>query len=155
MLWISFNYKNQRAASITRDWTQIEISVLKGDFSNEEFVQLSKGFIPIDESYFKEINSKTYAELSFGCSDLVQSINVPISFWKVPINEIQYQQAFKLEESLYQPEESYDCAKIKDYKLNSIFVYQTSKGAMPKKRIEFVYEHNQIPGATLRLIKAH
>ncbi len=155
LLWIGFNYKNQKAASITCSRTQIEISVLEGDLSREEFIQLSKGFIPIDESHLKEINSKTYAELSFGYSVLVQSINVPISFWKVPINEIQYQQAFKLEESLYQPEESYDCTKIKDYKLNSIFVYQASKEAMPKKRIEFVYEHTQIPGATLRLIKAH
>ncbi|WP_417905392.1 hypothetical protein [Candidatus Tisiphia endosymbiont of Micropterix aruncella] len=36
IFWIGFNYKNKRAASVTRDRTLIEFTVLEGAFTDQE-----------------------------------------------------------------------------------------------------------------------
>jgi hypothetical protein len=159
VLWIGKNYRNQPAATITSNRTTIEITGLSGDFIKEEFISIAKNLTPLDFERQKSLKGKSFAELSYKYPSKVKIVDVPISFWKVPPkleSGLKYQISYTAQEAPKELLEDRVCIPEKEgYSLNSIFVYQGQEEPSLSDRVEYIYEHNEILGATIRLIRSH
>lgn len=79
VLWIGVNYRNQRAASLIKERTTIEMVVMEGDLSDQELIQIAVGLVPLNMSQWNGILSKDFAQMSYGYPKAIKAVNVPIS----------------------------------------------------------------------------
>ncbi|MEI8329752.1 MAG: hypothetical protein WCG14_07140 [Chlamydiia bacterium] len=155
VLWIGVNYRNQRAASITKDRTTIEIV---GDFSDQELIHIATGLTALDKTQRERILSKSFAEMSYGYPKAVEAVNVPISFWKFPVadSQIKLQTAFMTSNI---PTEAMvghiPLPSNSGYKLDSVFAYHSGNTPSEESRYNFVYEHEGHKGAIIQLQHVH
>jgi hypothetical protein len=155
VLWIGFNYRNQRAASIIKERTTIE---MVGDFSDQELVHIARGLTALDKNQRERILSKSFAELSYGYPKAVEAVNVTISFWKFPVadSQIKLQTAF-MKDNI--PTEAIvghlPLPSNSGYKLDSVFAYHFGEIPSAESRYNFVYEHEEHKGSTIQLQHVH
>ena len=155
VLWIGFNYRNQRAASIIKDRTTIE---MVGDFSDQELIHIARGLTALDKNQRERILAKSFAELSYGYPKAVEAVNVPISFWKFPVadSQIKLQTAF-MKDNI--PTEAIvghlPLQSNSGYKLDSVFAYHFGETPSAESRYNFVYEHEEHKGSTIQLQHVH
>jgi hypothetical protein len=155
VLWIGFNYRNQRAASIIKERTTIE---MVGDFSDQELVHIARGLTALDKNQRERILSKSFAELSYGYPKAVEAVNVTISFWKFPVadSQIKLQTAF-MKDNI--PTEAIvghlPLPSNSGYKLDSVFAYHFGESPSADSRYNFVYEHEEHKGSTIQLQHVH
>ncbi len=155
MLWIGFNYRNQKAASIIKDRTTIE---MVGDFSDEELIHIARGLTALDKNQRDRILAKSFAELSYGYPKAVEAVNVPISFWKFPVadSQIKLQTAF-MKDNI--PTEAIvghlPLPSNSGYQLDSVFAYHFGETPSEESRYNFVYEHEEHKGSTIQLQHVH
>lgn len=105
----------------------------------------------------KEILSITFAELSYGYPKIVKAVRVPISFWKMPVLEsgIKFQRAYNVNEVPIEIKLNIEIPQSSGYILNSVFTYQKQEALSTQEdRVEYIYEHSKVPGATVRLVWA-
>lgn len=155
LLWIGSNYRNQNAASIFKERTCIELVFLEEKFNDSEIFNIVSNLKPFDELQYKEILSKSLAELSYGYPRAVKAVNVPISFWSFPVgkSKIKFQTA-------YNQDAIPDFAKkfhipLPDnigYKLSAVFSYHEEEKPSQGSRHNFVYEHENCKGQIIQII---
>ncbi len=80
--WLGHDYKGARAATIELERTTVEISVERGNFSDEEMYQLLMGLVPVDEQQAQVIHSLTHPELSYYARYQLGEISSPIGVFK-------------------------------------------------------------------------
>ena len=70
--------------------------VVEGDLSDQELIQIATGLKPLSKVQRDRILSKNIAQISYGYPQAVEAVNVPISFWKFPLEDsrIKFQTAF-------------------------------------------------------------
>ncbi|MEN8236765.1 MAG: hypothetical protein ABFQ95_04390 [Pseudomonadota bacterium] len=66
IFWVGVNYRNQRAASLIKGRTTVEIVVQSGRFSDQELLQIASHLQPVNRNHATQVLSKSFAELSYG-----------------------------------------------------------------------------------------
>lgn len=158
VLWVGVNYRNQRAASIITGRTTIEMIVVEGNLSDQELIQIATGFNPLSKVQSDRILSKNIAQTSYGYPQAVEAVNVPISFWKFPLEDsrIKFQTAFRpldipkmaVAAHLPLPNDS-------GYRLDSVFAYHVDVFPSEESKYNFVYENESYKGSTIQLLHMH
>lgn len=83
VLWLGRDYLGNRGASARMARTMIELSVLEGEFTDAELVELYQALQPVDPEALKQIESTSFAELSyFGRYPEAKVLGVPVGMWK-------------------------------------------------------------------------
>ena len=158
VLWIGVNYRNQRAASIIKERTTIEMVVMEGGLSDQELIQIAVGLVPLNMSQWNGILSKDFAQMSYGYPKAIKAVNVPISFWTFPVedSQIKFQTAFTLSNIPDEVASAHLPLPIDSgYKLNSVFTYHAGDPLSEKSKCNFVYEYEGKKGSTIQLQHVH
>ncbi len=154
VLWVGFNYRNQRAASIITERTTVEIVVMKGELSDKELVQIAQSLKPLNSDQRDGILAKDIAQISYGYPKTVKAVNVPISFWSFPVggSKIKYQTAFSPQDvPVVAKSAHYPLQKASGYNLVTVFAYHEEANPTANSRYNFVYEHNVHKGSTIQI----
>lgn len=83
VLWFGVDYMKHRGASARLGRTTAELSVLDGEFSDEEILGLYRALRPADPAAAQAIAATPFAQLSYWARRPdAEKINVPIGLWK-------------------------------------------------------------------------
>jgi hypothetical protein len=82
VVWIGVDYRGNRAAAARLARTTIELSVLSGQFTDDELVDVFRGLRPVDRDAAGRIAATPFAELSYWARHLdAPMIDVPHGLW--------------------------------------------------------------------------
>jgi hypothetical protein len=79
--WLGTDFRGLAGASINRDRTTIELSVLQGSFSDDEIQAICRGFRPVRPESRNQILQTPLAALSYQSRHKELPIAVPVGFW--------------------------------------------------------------------------
>ncbi len=79
--WLGTDFRGLAGASVTRDRTTIELSVLEGSFSDDELQEICRGLAPVSPEARKRILDTPLATLSYQSRHREVPIAVPVGFW--------------------------------------------------------------------------
>lgn len=83
VLWLGRDYMGNHGASARMARTTIELSVLEGEFTNSELIDLYRALQPVDHDALQRIVSTSFADLSyFGRYSEAEFQGVPVGLWK-------------------------------------------------------------------------
>ena len=82
VLWYGIDYMKNRAASARLGRTLIELSVLEGQFSDDEILRLYRSMRPSVDAAAAAIYATPFAELSYWARYPAEMVSVPIGLWK-------------------------------------------------------------------------
>lgn len=77
VVWLGTDYLHNAAASARLARTTVELSVLEGEFSDEELVSVYEGLRPADASAVHRVLSTPFSELSYWARHPVDMVSVP------------------------------------------------------------------------------
>lgn len=154
-LWFGLDYRRKPSATINILRTQIEITTLKGEFSDQEIIEIVKSMVPVDDQTKELLLKTSFAELMFDVRYQLPVIEVPTSYFKHTRNATFrcYPRAatpsLVADPSLF-PGHWLMNAEIKDYRLNSMFLF----GADFKhiQEAEYLFESLIEPGSYIRFL---
>jgi hypothetical protein len=141
--WIGINYRGQRALSLNKMRTMIEMVVVEGSFSDPELVALSAGLRPVDSAAAENLSLLPFTSVTTHLHRPASA--VPLSYWRHR----------RAGEWLPRP----DSAPVKGrwtaafeqrgYALDSSWTYR--KGSQPVET-EHYFNHRRAFGSTIRLL---
>lgn len=82
VLWYGTDYMKNRAASARLGRTLIELSVLEGQFSDDEILRLYQSMRPSVDATATAIRATPFAALSYWARYPAEMVSVPIGLWK-------------------------------------------------------------------------
>lgn len=83
VVWFGIDYLGNRAASARLARTTIELSVLEGEFANDEIVQLYRALRPADPAAATVLFDTPFAILSYWARRAdAEMVSVPVGLWK-------------------------------------------------------------------------
>lgn len=150
VVWIGLNYRRQPAASANILRTSVEITVIEGNFSHEELLEICQNLQPVDTVLMQQILSTSFAELSYAYRHSSFASPVPLSYWHYNRQEDMSVHAYSwnsvpehiVKEHLCLPESV-------PYAPNSVFTFGDPQNPT---EIEYYYEHIDHPGSYIRLL---
>lgn len=149
VLWIGKNYRKQNAATIELERTRIEFTLQKGNFSEQELVTLCAGLRCIDENIRNAILNTPFTALSYYARHSKTATKVPTGYWNHQRNESMY--CFSL--SKIEAEKQFGIKAVLEkegYIFNSLFAFGKNKEQFSE--VEFIFEHQKVPGAFIRIL---
>lgn len=150
-MWHGLDYRRKPAATINMYRTQVELTILDGDFIVDEVKRIIASLVPVSKNQKDEILKTSLADLSHTHKYNSETISVPTGYLK-HLRKVEqkgyFYSASKLPETLVAPK-LVDFG-IKNYKLNSVFNF----GASPKDidETEYYFEHATHKGCYLRIM---
>lgn len=150
-MWYGLDYRRKPAATINSYRTQVELTILEGDFIVDEVKRIIASLAPVSKNQKEEILNASLAELSHTHTYNARTISVPTGYIKHLRRAEQkgyFYSASQLPETLVAPMlAEFD---IENYKLNSIFNF----GIAPNKidETEYYFEHTTHHGCYIRIM---
>lgn len=156
VLWIGKNYRKQNAATIELERTRIEMTLQKGDFSDQELVTLCEGLGFVDEGVRNSILNTPFTTLSHYARHSATATRVPTGYWEHQRNESMYCYSLSKTQENKEVEKFPRILKAvlekEGYVFNSLFAFGQSENQFSE--IEFIFEHQKVPGLFIRLLTA-
>ncbi|WP_371222034.1 hypothetical protein ACA351_08310 [Orientia tsutsugamushi] len=153
--WVGHNYRNEKALAITLNRTTIEMCIKdENTIKPDNLIELSHHLTPLNLESQNELLFKSYAELSYARSNVVNMIHVPISFWQCALHkELKYQKAyignnlpkFIQTKTIMIPEQY-------KYNLDSVFSYFETESKEEQGRLEYIYSDPEDKDIHIRVI---
>ena len=91
VVWYGIDYQRNRAASGRLCRTLIELSVLEGEFSDDEILRLYRSMRPAEAAAAAAIGATPFAALSYWARYPAPMVDVPIGMWKFRRTEAEHQ----------------------------------------------------------------
>lgn len=83
VVWFGIDYLKNQAASARLERTLIELSVLAGEFTEDELVDLFESLRPVDPEVAAAITRTRFSQLSYWARhNDAQTVSVPVGLWK-------------------------------------------------------------------------
>lgn len=142
--WVGLNFRRQRAASLHMKRTMIEMTVIEGDFDDEELIHIFRNLRPISEVSMQKILSTPFACLCKAYRHNEKASPVPLSYWKHTRKDSESLLPVVPSPSTTPP---IQLPKDYTYQLNSLFLI-----GEPPIETEYYYEKNHSPGSYIRLL---
>ena len=79
--WLGTDYEDRRGACVQRDRTQVELSVLEGEFADEELTRLLDGLTPADPEGARRVGRVPFHRLNYWARYRSQPPVVPHGLW--------------------------------------------------------------------------
>lgn len=155
VLWIGKNYRKQNGATIEIDRTRIEITLEKGDFTDQELIDLCNGFEPQNQQSRTHILNAPFSSLSYYARHLEKATRVPISYWNHQRKKTMYCFPLTHDEALTaKPSIHSFISTLKQlhYALNSGFAFGAKNKKEEPAEVEFLFEHTEHPGCFIRIL---
>lgn len=84
VVWLGVDYMSRRGASARIARTTIELSIIDGEFSDDEIVALYRSLRPVDDAAAEAIADTPFAVLSYWARQPdAAAVSVPLGLWKV------------------------------------------------------------------------
>lgn len=153
-LWFGLDYRRKLAATINMLRTQIEITTLKGEFSDQEIIQVVKSMAPVNDGAKELLLKTSFAELMADARYQLPAIEVPTSYFKHTRDEaLQCYPATAISlavDTSLPPGRWLMNTEVKGYRLDSIFLF----GEDPKhiQEAEYYFESLIEPGSYIRFL---
>ena len=88
VVWLGYDYLGNRGASARMARTMVELSVLEGEFTDQELVELYQSMQPVDADTVDHIVATSFAQLSyFDRFPEAKTLGVPLGMWKPGQND--------------------------------------------------------------------
>ena len=150
-LWMGLDYRRNPAASINMLRTQVELTVLAGDFDEQEIFQILSSMKPVDESVEEDVLRSSFAELTHTYRHELPIVSVPTGYLKYLRDE-------KAKSYCYPAQDVEgpllgDRLKeitIEGYSLDSIFLFGESRESIDE--VEYYFESKVEPGSYIRVL---
>lgn len=150
-LWIGLDHRRKPAASMNIMRTQLELTVTKGEFSDEEILQIFSYLKPVDTKAIKKILSYSYAELSRSYRGTTKTISVPVSYFRHNRSEEDENFAYTVPEFTEKFPDAYmQGLMIDGYKCDSVFAFGWQDGQ--HLEVEYLFESALETGTYVRML---
>jgi len=149
--WFGTDYLGHRAASVRAARTTIEISVLDGEFTDDELLALVRSLQPVSAEAALALSATPFADLSYWARYDASMVDVPVGLWRFRRPDRPHEGAWTAEpagvarllSSLPLP------AALGSLAPDSAAVFENQAG---RSEIEVVYAGGPGRGCELRLI---
>jgi hypothetical protein len=150
-MWYGLDYRRKPAATINMYRTQVELTVLAGDFIVNEVEKIIASLAPVAQNQKDKILNTSLVELTHAHKHNSETISVPTGYLK-HLRKVEqkgyFSPASKLPVDLIAPEiVGFD---IEGYKLNSVFNFGASSQDIDET--EYYFEHVTHKGCYLRIM---
>lgn len=153
-LWIGLDYRRKPAATINLLRTQIEMTILKGSFDDQELIQIIKSMTPVNLKTKEAILGTSFAELTFHFRHESREVPVPTSYF-------DYQRPKDIKCYPYParnnnlnlndlPGSGIINKLINNYRLDSLLLFGKDKESI--QETEYYFEHVMEPGIYVRFL---
>jgi len=153
-LWLGLDYRRKSAATINLMRTQIEMTVLSGEFEDEEIIQIVSGLTPAALKSQKDILGLCFAELTYNRRHESGIVPVPTSYFNyIRDKDLSYHpySAVNNELDLRQLLGNWLASiLIDDYRLDSLFLIGSNIHNI--KEVEYYFESEIEPGSYVRFL---
>ena len=151
VVWFGTDYLGHRAASVRAARTTIEISVLDGEFTDDELLALVRSLQPVSAEAALALSATPFADLSYWARYDASMVDVPVGLWRFRRPDRPHEGAWTAEpagvarllSSLPLP------AALGSLAPDSAAVFENQAG---RSEIEVVYAGGPGRGCELRLI---
>src|SRR5207244_687621 len=82
VVWFGTDYLGHRAASVRAARTTIEISVLDGEFTDDELLALVRSLQPVSAEAALALSATPFADLSYWARYDASMVDVPVGLWR-------------------------------------------------------------------------
>lgn len=151
-LWYGLNYRRQKAATLNMLRTQIELTILKGEFDNQEISKIFASLTPINADIKNKILQTSFAELTHTYRHQSATIAVPISYFKHQREQQHQNYAYSLAEITKDLLTTIDLTKLQitDYTLDSVFLFGENQNSIHE--VEYYFESTKEAGNYIRIL---
>lgn len=150
-MWHGLDYRRKPAATINMYRTQVELTILDGDFIVDEVKEIIASLVPVSKNQKDEILKTSLADLSHTHKYNSETISVPTGYLK-HLRKVEqkgfFYSASKLPETLVAPKLA--DFSIENYKLNSVFNFGASSDEIDET--EYYFEHTTHDGCYIRIM---
>ena len=150
-LWMGLDYRRKPAASINVFRTQVELTVLAGDFDKEEIVQILSSMKAVDVSVGEGILRSSFAELTHTHRHQSKIVSVPTGYLKYLRDESAKSYCYPAQdvEGALLGERVKEVT-IEGYSLDSVFLFGESRDSIYE--VEYYFESTVEPGSYIRVL---
>lgn len=138
--WLGTDYKNNRAACVQRNTTQIELSVLEGVFKDQELMDIVNGLVPQEIPSNVLVQEKNYFKRSYWYRYQQEGI-------KVPHGLLQYNARHFFDKSTLVTLEEIEAGQlpksIGTFQFNAALKIQDATSGLLEYEALYLAEHNQ------------
>lgn len=154
-LWLGLDYRRKAAATINVMRTQIELTILHGQFDDQELIEIVRGMRPVDMRAKDAILATSFAELMFNFRQEAREIPVPTSYfdhtraegtkcYPYPAKAKNYKSSSLLAGNLFMNK------LIENYRLDSVFLFGHNEQHI--EEVEYYFESLIEPGCYIRFL---
>ena len=146
-IWVGINYKDQKAASFNKYRTQIELTVLQGNMSNNEIFDIMSALKPIDENQKTVILNCSLAKLTHMYKYQSKIVSAPMSYYEYLRSDnysVEFCDNYKNNDLI-----NLSQFHIEQYELDSVFLYTNDNQVVEK---EYYFEYVDEKGIFIRII---
>ncbi len=83
VIWHGLDYERRVGASARMHRTNVELSVLEGEFSREEITRIYQGLEPVVPAVAELVADTAFASLSYWARYETPAVGVPVGLWKI------------------------------------------------------------------------